>query len=467
MTPQQFAQTLDRLRTDITTLGQAGPDDVPAVLAADAAVVLAQLVARAEAVLAGMERRVETSALWAHDGARSAATWLARRSGASRGEVTARLTAARQCEQRPEFAPGFAAGDIRVRHLTLLASALEGPGPRRRRRREAFPSVADAFAAVAGATGPSRFAKELARWCDAIDPDTALEDENSAWEDRHLVFTELGGSVLFQGSLPLAEGRLLKRRCEAVAAHQRKEDSADTGAPRPGRPALLVDALCHLVEVAAASNAVPAIDGVPPQILVIVPATDLGHAFAPAGGSADHHPTGHAGGSPPGNLGPQPPAPTDRQPPDRARSHAPVLLGNGHQPAGITAAQARRLACGDAEIRRLLLNADSVVTDLGRTRRIATRDQRRYLLLRDGGCRFAGCGMPADRCQPHHLHHWADGGPTDVSQMACLCTHCHHLVHEGGYQLTGNPEDDLTTLRPDGTQLGPTHPAPSPTLLAV
>ena len=89
------------------------------------------------------------------------------------------------------------------------------------------------------------------------------------------------------------------------------------------------------------------------------------------------------------------------------------------------------------------------------------------MVLRDRHCQFAGCNIAAQWCEAHHLQHWAEGGPTDLANLALLCRRHHHLVHEGGYQLqrlpmhetqpeTQNdtmrePRRDLLTLRPDGT----------------
>ena len=52
---------------------------------------------------------------------------------------------------------------------------------------------------------------------------------------------------------------------------------------------------------------------------------------------------------------------------------------------------------------------------LGRTKRIATADQRIAMHERDRGCTFPGCTAPAAWSQAHHVLHWVDGGATDVS----------------------------------------------------
>ncbi|WP_375480817.1 HNH endonuclease signature motif containing protein, partial [uncultured Jatrophihabitans sp.] len=42
------------------------------------------------------------------------------------------------------------------------------------------------------------------------------------------------------------------------------------------------------------------------------------------------------------------------------------------------------------------------------------------LAARDGGCCFPGCDRPAAWSEVHHVIPWADGGPTDLSNMCLL-----------------------------------------------
>jgi hypothetical protein len=39
------------------------------------------------------------------------------------------------------------------------------------------------------------------------------------------------------------------------------------------------------------------------------------------------------------------------------------------------------------------------------------------------------------RCQAHHIHHWADGGLTNLSNLCLLCWGCHHRIHHYGWQV--------------------------------
>ena len=91
-----------------------------------------------------------------------------------------------------------------------------------------------------------------------------------------------------------------------------------------------------------------------------------------------------------------------------------------------------------------------VVAIGGRTRTIPPA-LRRALHHRDRGCRFPGCGIRV--AEGHHLHHWVQGGPTTLSNLALLCRRHHRAVHEEGYQVAREPDGMLQFRRPDGRPL--------------
>ena len=49
--------------------------------------------------------------------------------------------------------------------------------------------------------------------------------------------------------------------------------------------------------------------------------------------------------------------------------------------------------------------------------------------LRDGGCTYPGCDAPPQWTDAHHLLHWADFGPSNLSNAALLCERHHTIVH--------------------------------------
>ena len=100
----------------------------------------------------------------------------------------------------------------------------------------------------------------------------------------------------------------------------------------------------------------------------------------------------------------------------------------------VPTATIQRLAC-DGTIRRVIVDAQSEVLDVGRARRLATPTHRAALRVRDRGCAFPGCDRPPEWCQAHHLIPFEHGGATDLGNLCLLCSHHHHLVHEGGWSL--------------------------------
>jgi hypothetical protein len=86
--------------------------------------------------------------------------------------------------------------------------------------------------------------------------------------------------------------------------------------------------------------------------------------------------------------------------------------------------------------------------EVGRTSRVVTAGQRVALAVRDGGCSFPDCDRPPAWCEAHHLRHWLHGGPTDLANLALLCRAHHRAVHEGGWQLTRDPDGRLTATPP-------------------
>ena len=95
----------------------------------------------------------------------------------------------------------------------------------------------------------------------------------------------------------------------------------------------------------------------------------------------------------------------------------------------LTAADARRLAC-DSTVIPVVLGTDSEPLDVGRATRTIPTAIRRALILRDGGCAHPGCDRPPRTCHAHHIHHWADGGPTALPNLVLLCGKHHRLIHD-------------------------------------
>ena len=129
-----------------------------------------------------------------------------------------------------------------------------------------------------------------------------------------------------------------------------------------------------------------------------------------------------------------------------------ALDGGIHVPAGTS----QRLAC-DATRVIMRHDPDGQIVEVGARTRTMPPALRRALHHRDRGCRFPGCSVSFGQC--HHIRHWANRGPTTLSNLTMLCRRHHRAVHEEGYQVERRPDGELSFRRPDGRLL-PEVPAP-------
>ncbi|OBI20998.1 hypothetical protein A5712_16580 [Mycobacterium sp. E2327] len=102
----------------------------------------------------------------------------------------------------------------------------------------------------------------------------------------------------------------------------------------------------------------------------------------------------------------------------------------------------------------------------GRTTRTVNRRLRRALEHRHPTCAVPGCGATRG-LHAHHLVHWENGGPTELTNLVLLCPYHHRAHHRGLITITG-PADHLVVTDDDGRPLSagslarpPNHPPPA------
>lgn len=108
----------------------------------------------------------------------------------------------------------------------------------------------------------------------------------------------------------------------------------------------------------------------------------------------------------------------------------------------LTTASAARLACG-GELVGALVDASGDVLALGRSRRLASPQQRVALSARDLHCQFPACTR-RHSLEAHHIRMWSEGGPTDMDNMLLLCRSHHIAVHENRLRITRAVDRPLT-----------------------
>ena len=85
----------------------------------------------------------------------------------------------------------------------------------------------------------------------------------------------------------------------------------------------------------------------------------------------------------------------------------------------INATIARRIAC-DARVIPVVLGSRGEPLDVGRASQTVPTAIRRAVIVRDRGCAFPGCSVPARWREIHHVMYWADGGPTSLGNCVAL-----------------------------------------------
>ncbi len=102
----------------------------------------------------------------------------------------------------------------------------------------------------------------------------------------------------------------------------------------------------------------------------------------------------------------------------------------------IDAGTARRLVSDSPTLQRLLTHpVTGAELTLDRRRYRVTEELRTWLRVRDGGCRFPGCGRATRACDIDHTHDWILKGWTAHHNLAHLCRSHHTLKHASSWNV--------------------------------
>jgi hypothetical protein len=344
-----------------------------------------------------------------NNGFRSCAEWLAWRVGLDLGAARERVRVARALETLPALAEALARGELsyaKVRALTRVAT----------------PETEARLLAV-GRAGTAAHVERIVRGWRRVDRQAETREAGRQHANRALhVYQDEDGTVVLRGRLPPEVGALLLRALEAAreTLYQRRRaneavlPATDPAAEAPTRPQQQADALALLAETALHHELDPGAPGERYQVVVHVDAAVLA---------------------------------------DPAQPGQSVLEEGAH----VSAETSQRLAC-DASRVVMRHDEDGRVVEVGARTRTIPPALRRALQHRDRSCRFPGCHVRV--AEGHHVRHWAQGGPTKLSNLALLCRRHHRAVHEEGYQIERLSDGALRFRRPDGGPL-PDVPAPA------
>src|SRR5712671_4246716 len=308
----------------------------------------------------------------------TAASWISRSCGMSVTSAADRLCVGEQLQSLPKIAAALSSGEIGYQSTSVLCHLRDQLGD----KRDLFDEEEMLDYARRFSVFHLRMLCRVARH--AADPDGFFtEAEENYLRRRFHISLMSDGMFAVDGILDPECGAALKTALDSLAKRRGPEDERI-------HSQRMHDAVIELVQHAMDQGTLPRRNGVRPHINLTTTLEGLKNEV----------------GAPPADL---------------------------ELSLPISTRTLERMAC-DCTMSRVLL-ADSMVIDVGRATRTVSAPMRRALRTRDKGCRFPGCDRSVNWTNPHHLIHWARGGPGDRENLLLVCYYHHRLVHEGGWQV--------------------------------
>jgi len=115
-----------------------------------------------------------------------------------------------------------------------------------------------------------------------------------------------------------------------------------------------------------------------------------------------------------------------------------------------------------AQARRVVLDANSTIIDLGERKRLFTGNARLAATLLEHHCQHPGCEVPADRCQIDHHESHSAGGRTDQANAGPACGPHNRHKYTHGWRTRRADNGRIYNIRADGTLILFTGERPPP-----
>ncbi len=107
---------------------------------------------------------------------------------------------------------------------------------------------------------------------------------------------------------------------------------------------------------------------------------------------------------------------------------------HGEATSAVDAGAARHAGCAGT-IHQVLTTRKGAPVSMTSLGRIFTADQREAIALRDGGCAWPACDVPATWVEIHHVQEWSKGGATRVDNGVSLCFRHHRDLEALGWEV--------------------------------
>lgn len=319
---------------------------------------------------------------WRRSGARDVAHFVSIRYGISWWKADRWVKAAHALERLPRISEAFERGELGIDKVVELC-------------RFATPETEVRLLRWAGGVccGAIRRRADLEARRSRQDAEQVLQERHLSWW-----YFDEGRRFGLEAELPAAEGAVVARTIERLAAEIPAMPDEEDGYFAPARRADALVALC---------SGSTAEDADPDRATVIVHAQLDGLANGSGGCEIEDGPAVH----------PQ---------------------------------TAERLLC-NARLQTVLEDRAGNVLGLGRMSREPSAWMARQVRYRDRECRFPGCGARRFT-EAHHVVWWRNGGRTDLDNLLLICSFHHRLVHEYGWSVRRNSDGTVEWFHPDGAR---------------
>lgn len=349
---------------------------------------LITLASRIGGEIARVAAALDESGAWREAGATSMAAYMSNETGLGWGAARASIELGGAMSRCPELDTAIRSGQLSPAAAAKIIPALNDDG---------FDDVAaDLIDEVVG-LAPTKVATHIEAWRAVANPVDDSARRMRAEAERSVRFRPAGdGMTEINGIVSNRTAQSLRRALKHLADQQRSDGSDRTNDQR--RADALGD-LCNAYErgeVTGGRNL--------PRVIATITLTDLEERSGVATGTFGENISSH---------------------------------------------EIDQICC-DAVMHRSVANQTGAILNFGRGRRTISPQQFMALVARDRGCRHPGCDRPPEWCEGHHINEFAaQGGSTDLGELALLCQHHHHNIHDRSWDLTGTP-DRLVFTGPDG-----------------
>ena len=368
--------------------------------------------------------------------------WLAHQAGQSSTAAAATVALLASLDEGyADTAQAWLAGEVTRSHVRAITTgtttAIRSVPATRKDEVRAAAEAALLRYALDGATA-CEVARKATRVRAIVDPDGTAHDVLEIERAQFLRFTPEADGVTVRGFLSAETHAVIatalqqivdaQHRSGALAAEHRMEgeDPAASRMRRLRAPHLHALALRDLCGTFLETGWLGTHHGTVPRVLVTVDLHDLHARFGAFVHAPGHDEPTHVGHESTRRI--------------LCDAEVTAALATGARPRCAHEHCSCAQDAGDERaLDDLLHDVARQVLYVGRSQRVVTPRLRRALEARDRHCTGPGCRVDVSRTQAHHVVHWEDGAPTDLDNLALVCSRCHHLAHEGGWTITRTP----------------------------